>query len=80
MDTVRFSRSARKHRIGKAHVIYIMDHVQPTVIHADADSDERLLWIGTDDRGVELEVVALKLPGLLLVIHAMPTHYHRRSK
>jgi len=36
-----------------------------------------LLWIGTDDRGVELEIVAAVLPDLYLVIHVMPTVLRR---
>lgn len=36
-----------------------------------------LLWIGTDDRGVELEIVAAMLPDLYLVIHVMPAALRR---
>ena len=36
-----------------------------------------MLWIGTDDRGVELEIVAVVLPDLYLVIHVMPTELRR---
>lgn len=36
-----------------------------------------LLWIGTDDRGVELEIVAAVLPDLYLVIPVMPTVLRR---
>ncbi len=38
----------------------------------------RLLWIGPDDRGLNLEVVALVEPHYRLVIHVMP-HPLRRS-
>lgn len=34
---------------------------------------ERLLWIGVDGRGIELEIVALVLPEAIVVIHVMPT-------
>ncbi len=47
------------------------------VIPADGDLDERLLFIGRDDRGVELEVIAIQLPDYLLVIHVMPYAYRR---
>lgn len=40
-------------------------------------TDPKILFIGIDDRGMELEIVAVVLPGQLLVIHAMPTHYRR---
>ena len=39
----------------------------------------RRTWIGPDDRGVELEIVAVVQPDYLLVIHVMPTHYRRRG-
>jgi len=50
---------------------------EPMVIPADGDLDERLLFIGRDDRGVELEVIAIQLPDYLLVIHVMPYAYRR---
>jgi hypothetical protein len=31
------------------------------------------LWVGPDDRGIELEIVAAILPNLYLVVHVMPT-------
>ena len=77
---VRFTRSARKHRIGKAHALHVMAHGRCTVVPANDDADERRMWVGEDDRGVELEVLAIKLPGLLLVIHVMPTHYRKRGR
>lgn len=80
MRRVKFTQSARKHRIGKAHVLAAMDAAgEPEVIPAEGDLDERLLWIGEDDRGVELEVIGIDLPDYLLIIHVMPTAYRRRS-
>ena len=38
-----------------------------------------LTWIGEDERGRELEIVALGRPDCLLVIHVMPTHYRRNK-
>jgi hypothetical protein len=76
---VRFSRSARKHRIGKAHALFVMEHYEPTVVPADEQEDERWLWVGEDDRGAELEIVAIVIRDVLLVIHVMPTHYRQRG-
>ena len=39
--------------------------------------DARLVWVGEDDRGVELEIVALDLPDAVVVIHDMPTAHRR---
>ncbi len=39
---------------------------------------DQLLYVGEDDRGVELEVIAVpddRNPGGLTVIHAMPTSF-----
>jgi hypothetical protein len=46
---------------------------EPTVVPATAAYDERLVWIGVDDRGIELEIVALVLADAVVVIHVMPT-------
>ncbi len=75
---VRFTRSARKHRIGTAHVLAAMNAAgDPQRIPATGDLDERLLWIGPDDRGVVLEVIGIDLPDYLLIIHAMPRGFRR---
>lgn len=47
----------------------------PVVIPADDQFDERLVWIAEDDRGVELEIVAVVTDDVWLVIHVMPTHF-----
>jgi hypothetical protein len=31
------------------------------------------VWVGEDDRGIELEIVALGLADAVVVIHVMPT-------
>jgi hypothetical protein len=76
-EQVRFSQSARRHRIGKDHALHVMNTVVPEVIQADAVTSSRLLWIGPDDRGLVLEIVAILEPDYLLVIHVMPHHYRR---
>jgi hypothetical protein len=51
---------------------------EPTRVAADEGLDERLVWIGRDDRGVLLEVIAVEQPGFLLVIHVMPYGFRRQ--
>jgi len=51
---------------------------EPERVPADGDLDDRLLWVGTDDRGIVLEVMAVDLPDYLLVIHAMPVALRRK--
>jgi hypothetical protein len=60
----------------RAHARYVMSTVQPTE-STRTTGRTALLWIGTDDRGIELEIVAAVLPGLYLVIHVMPTALRR---
>ena len=73
---VRWSQSSRKHRIGRAQARHVMQTVQPTAT-TTASGNDALIWIGPDDRGVELEIVAVILPELYLVIHVMPTALRR---
>jgi hypothetical protein len=73
----KFAQSSRKHRIGKAHAIFVMENNEPD--ESINESGEReFAWIGLDDRGVELEIAAV-IPAweddLLLVLHVMPTQY-----
>jgi hypothetical protein len=76
---VRWYRSARRHRIGKTHVLHVMDTTTPAKVPATADFDARLVWTGIDDRGVELEIVALDLPDAIVVIHVFPTELRRQT-
>jgi hypothetical protein len=48
------------------------ERIPPTDI-----ADARLVWIGSDDRGIELEIVALDLEDAVVVIHVMPTSLRR---
>jgi hypothetical protein len=57
-----------------------MNHGEPLTVEGDGELGERLLWIGPDDRGLELEVVAIVLPEYVLVVHVMPTQLRRRTR
>jgi len=79
MRKVKLTKSARKRRIGKAHIIAAMNNAgDPERFSAEGDLDERLLWIGEDDRGVVLEIIGIELPEYLLIIHVMPYAYRRK--
>lgn len=71
--------SPASHRIGRAHARYVIDNSEPFPIAAGEEADARLVWIGEDDRGVELEIVPLDLPDMLVVIHVMPTALRQRE-
>jgi hypothetical protein len=76
---VRFAKSARKHRIGKAHVLFVLENHEPVTFLSIYGEDQKLLWIGYDDRGLELEVIGLELSECILVIHVMPRSFRRRN-
>ena len=78
VDAVRFARSARKHRVGRAHVVHVIDTSVPEDVPAVGEFDPRKVWVGLDDRGLELEIVAVVLPGELLIIHVVPTALRRK--
>ncbi len=67
-------RSGRRHKIGVAHIVAVMNTVEPIQI------GDQLLFVGADDRGVELEIIAVpddRNPETLAVIHAMPTEFRK---
>lgn len=71
---VRFTKSTRRHRIGRTHIQHVMNTTEPEATAPGDSGQPRLRWLGPDDRGLELEVIAVVLnDDTLLVIHAMPT-------
>lgn len=78
VQDLRFARSARKHRIGRAHALYVIHTTTYTRYPPTDDLDARIEWLGADDRGVELEIIAVELPDLWLVIHVMPIALRRK--
>ena len=67
--------AAPPHR--QAHAMHVIGSVEPTPVPASDTADARLVWIGSDDRGVELEIVALDRDDAIVVIHVMPTSLRR---
>lgn len=57
--------------------MHVMSAGAPEPVPATDQFDARLVWVGEDDRGVELEVIALDLPDALVVIHVFPTSLRR---
>jgi len=74
---VRVVRSGRRHRIGNAHILAAMVNAPPPTL-VDTEDGWQLHFLGADDRGIELHVIAVpdnRREGGLAVIHAMPTSY-----
>lgn len=77
MKPIRFTRVSRKHRVGRASARYVMATTEPVESSDVASRVLRRTWTGVDERGRELEVVAIERPDCWLVIHVMPTRYRR---
>lgn len=73
---VRWSGSARTHRIGRAHAEHVMANSfgERTIT---ARGGTALLFIGLDDRGVELEILVVVDGEDVIVIHVMPTQHRK---
>ncbi len=63
-------------RIGRASARHVLASTDPTPVTASSGA-QAWLYVGPDERGRELEVIALEVAGAaqpyLLVIHVMPT-------
>ncbi len=77
MKPIRFTRGARKHRIGRKSAYYVVAMTEADISPDPVTGDTTLSWVGPDERGRELEVVAIEKPDCFLVIHVMPTHYRK---
>jgi hypothetical protein len=75
---LRFSKSARKHRIGKARVIYVLENNKPEFIFTEEVI--QVWWLAPDNRGVELEILAILEDDVICVIHVMPSRCRKGKK
>ena len=69
--------TAPRAAIGKAHAMHVITTIEPERVAATDVADARLVWVGPDDRGIELEIVALDLDDVIVVLHVMPTSLRR---
>ncbi len=60
-------------------MLFVMESCEPMAVLTSDGEDRKLLWIGFDERGLELEVIALELSEFILVIHVMPRSFRRRQ-
>lgn len=69
---IEFTQSARKHRIGRARVRQVLaDPIAEAILPAEQGRQKRLVFVGDDESGRALEVMAVRTNRGLLVIHAM---------
>lgn len=74
---IRIVSGARKHGISRRRIEQALLAQTQAHVVASETPDPKIRFVGADERGEEVEVVAVVLPGMLLVIHAMPTRFRR---
>lgn len=80
---IRWARSATKHRISRRRSRYVIEHagLRFRTPPPGGVGDDRLLYLGDDDEGVALEVMAIELEdGSLYVIHTMKLRKKYRAR
>ena len=70
-NLISFTRSARKHRVGRARVLTVLATSPLVEFATEGDHRVRVLAVGPDWTGRQLEVVAVIEQGRVVVIHAM---------
>lgn len=73
MNNIRFTQSARRHKVGKASALYVIATSEP--IADDTSNWIEVWWVGGDERGRELEIGAVtgQRDGCCLIVHVFPT-------
>lgn len=75
---IRFLKSARRHRIGTLHSRYVIENYDPISVVQLSETSIQYKWIGEDQRGRELEILADLEESVLTVFHVMPTVFRRK--
>ena len=60
--------------------MYVIENFSFTIISGEDDGKIQRVWVARDNRGLELEIVAVVLEDYLLVTHVMPTDLRRGKK
>lgn len=74
--TIRWTQSARRHQVGRASARFVMEAVGTPAVMDNGD----LLWVSPDERGRELEIIAVPIGNGVVIKHVMPTALRRRPK
>jgi hypothetical protein len=83
---LKWARAATKHRISRERSRYVIEHCglrfeQEPPVGSPDDASLRLVFLGDDEDGLALEVMAVELDDdSLLVIHAMPLRDRYRKQ
>lgn len=78
LKPLKFAQSSRKHKIGKERITYVINTYEGSYLPRRY-FDQKIIWVGHDFKGLELEVIAVELDDHYFVIHAMPKIFRRRN-
>lgn len=73
-----WTQSARRHRVGRGSAKYVVRTAIPST-HLEPGRDPQLWWVGPDERGRVLEVMAVWQEDLLMFVHVMPMALRERK-
>jgi len=77
---IRITSGARKHGLTRSRIEQALSNQNLSHTMVTEGTDPKIYFTGPDGRGVELEIVAVVLPRMLLIIHALPTRYRKKSR
>lgn len=76
--TSQVAQSSRKHKIGQERITHVINTYEGNYLPRRY-FDQKIIWVGHDFKGSELEVIAVELDDHYFVIHAMPKIFRRRN-
>jgi len=77
---IRFTKNARKHKIGQSHTLFVIENNEPLRMPGLLDFESRLIWVGIDNRGLGLEITGIESEDEIFIFHVMPTTYIKRGR
>ena len=78
LKPLKFAQSSRKHKIGRERITYVINAYEGSYL-AKRFFEQKVIWVGHDFKGLELEVIAVELEDHYFVIHAMPKLFRRKN-
>ena len=78
LKPLKFAQSSRKHKIGRERITYVINTYEGSYL-AKRFVEQKVIWVGHDFKGLELEVIAVELEDHYFVIHAMPKLFRRKN-
>ncbi len=78
LKPLKFAQSSRNHRIGRERITYVINTYEGSYL-AKRFFEQKIIWVGRDFKGLELEVIAVELEDHYFVIHAMPKLFRRKN-